>query len=229
MHETVTLTASDGHQLPAYLVRPQAEPKAGVVIYQEAFGVTPHIKRMCAWLAENGYLALAPDMFARSEPDPAKRVLSYSKEGLNQGRDYIVAHPKETWLLDCTAAIEHVKGQGLKTGTLGYCWGGSLSYFSASQVSGVSACVGYYGGMMADLAAAMQPPCPVQIHLATLDRYIPVGPTSAAITRHVPKAELYIYDADHGFNRDDGVTYSPPAATLARERTLRFFRDNLKT
>lgn len=222
--KTVSLTASDGHTFPACVANPKGKPKGGVVVFQEAFGVTAHIKDMCHWLADAGYMAVAPEMFARVEPDPAKRDLPYTKAGLDAGRNYIMAIPQPQWLEDVKAAVAHVEAQGLGAATLGYCWGGSLAYLGACQIPTVKAGISYYGGMMAELSGKMKPACPVQFHLATLDRYIPLEPTKAALEANVPHGEIYVYEADHGFNRTGGAVYDDACAQLARMRTLELLK-----
>ena len=65
MGEMIQLTASDGHPLSAYRAKPAGAPKAGVVILQEIFGITNHIKAVADEYADNGYVAIAPAMFDR--------------------------------------------------------------------------------------------------------------------------------------------------------------------
>jgi carboxymethylenebutenolidase len=224
---TVMLAAADGFRLPACEVKPQGKPRAGLVMLHEAFGVTEHIKRMAEGYAAEGYHVLAPEMLARAEPDWKKRQLSYNKAGLEQGRVLISGIPQEAWLTDLGACVGYLAGLGLPVAALGYCWGGSLAYMAASKVPGVKAAVCYYGGMMAELAETMQPRCPVMVHLAEHDRYIPVKGAEAALRRHVPEAGVFVYDADHGFNRDVGVSYNETAAKLARERSIAFLAKHL--
>lgn len=222
-----TIPTADGHNLPCYQALPNGTPKGGVALFHEAFGVTPHIRDMADALAADGYHVLAPEMFARAEADPAKRILPYNKDGLEQGRRYILATPREEWLLDTSACVTHLHGQGVNVATMGYCWGGSLAYLTACKVPQVGAAVCYYGGMLAELVAAMQPACPVQFHLAEHDRYIPVKAATGAIRTHLPQASLYVYDADHGFNRNGGATYDAAAAHTARARTAAFLAENI--
>jgi carboxymethylenebutenolidase len=220
--------ATDGHQLPCYAAWPTDTPKAGLLILHEAFGVTPHIQRMADLYATHGYLAVAPEMLSRSQPEAAKRVLPYNKEGLDEGRRLITAITQQQWITDMAAAADWIRGQGVqKVGAVGYCWGGSLAYMSACKVPGIGAAVGYYGGMLKELVTLMKPQCPVLIHLATLDRYIPLEATREAFATHLPTVPVHIYDADHGFNRDDGITFNPTASTVALERSLAFLEANL--
>lgn len=223
----VCTRAADGHSLPLFEAKPVGVPKAGIVVLHEAFGVTEHIRDMCVWLAGEGYYAVAPEMFARVEPDAANRVLAYNMEAFQQGRVYIKDTPQEHWVLDCAASVAYLQGFGLQVGAVGYCWGGSLAYMSACLVDGVKAADCYYGGMIPELVAQMKPRCPVQFHVAEHDRYFAVDAAVAAIGHHVPQAALHVYDADHGFNRNGGITFDVAASSLARTRTLDFLQANL--
>lgn len=219
--------AADGFQLPAYQASPKGTPKAGVVVLHEAFGVTPHIQDMADWLAAQGYLAVAPELFARAEADPAKRVLAYNNKDFMQGREYIKAISRDDWVKDCAAAVAYLQGQGLHVAAVGYCWGGSLAYMTACNVPGLACADCYYGGLIPDLVKAMKPKCPVQFHVAEHDRYFPVKEALEAIRTEVPQAKLFVYDADHGFNRNGGITYDEGAAQVARARTLEFLQANI--
>src|SRR3546814_15714712 len=68
MGETVKLTADDGHSFDAYVARPAEQPKAGVVVVQEIFGVNKHVRGVADGFAKEGYLAVAPAMFDRVTP-----------------------------------------------------------------------------------------------------------------------------------------------------------------
>ena len=68
MGETVKLTADDGHSFDAYVARPAEQPKAGLVVVQEIFGVNAHIRAVADGYAADGYLAVAPALFDRIRP-----------------------------------------------------------------------------------------------------------------------------------------------------------------
>jgi carboxymethylenebutenolidase len=67
MGEHVTLRASDGHELDAYVARPSGAPIGGLVVVQEAFGVNSHIRSVADGYAEDGFLAVAPALYDRVE------------------------------------------------------------------------------------------------------------------------------------------------------------------
>lgn len=74
----ISLTASDGHELAAFLAEPNQAAKGGVVILQEVFGITDHMKVLVEQHASLGYLAIVPALFDRGAPN---RVLPYSEPG----------------------------------------------------------------------------------------------------------------------------------------------------
>jgi dienelactone hydrolase len=89
---------------------------------------------------------------------------------------------------------------------------------AAARVEGFACAVPYYGGGMTD-AIAEQPKCPVMAHFGERDSMIPVTGVNALAAAH-PSAQVFIYQADHGFNCDQRGSHDPASARLARERTL---------
>jgi len=84
MGETVKLTANDGHSFDAYVARPADQPKAGLVIVQEIFGVNVHIRAVADGFARDGYLAVAPALFDRHQPGIE---LGYDSADVAKGRE----------------------------------------------------------------------------------------------------------------------------------------------
>src|SRR5581483_12449097 len=179
------------------------------------FGVNSHIRAVTDSYAAEGYTAIAPSLF-----DRVRRgiQLGYGPEDKTQGvgtREQL--KPEET-TRDVAAAIAVVKSSG-RVGTVGFCWGGRLSYLAACDLPVVCAVV-YYGKIIDVLDK--KPKRPVMYHFGSLDKSIPVSDTGKIAAAH-PSAELYLYEgADHGFNCDQRSTYNPQAAALARQRTLGF-------
>ena len=83
MGETVKLTADDGHNFDAYVARPDGQPKAGLVIVQEIFGVNVHMRGVADDYAAQGYLAVAPALFDRVKPGIE---LGYDSDDVAEGR-----------------------------------------------------------------------------------------------------------------------------------------------
>ena len=221
MGEWIKLTASDGFELDAYVARPEASPKASVVVLQEIFGVNSHIRSVADLYAKQGYLAVAPALFDRKIKN---FEVGYGAEDVKAGRDIAFALDRETTLRDIEAAITFA-GQSGKTGLVGYCWGGTMAYASACFLSGLSAVSAYYGGgvtAMKDHA----PKVPTILHFGERDAHIPMeGVNDFKAAR--PDATIYVYAADHGFNCDQRGSFDEASAALARSRTLDHFAKHL--
>jgi carboxymethylenebutenolidase len=223
----IKLTARDSHVFDAWAARPTGAPLAGVVVIQEIFGVNPHIRSVADGYASAGYLAVAPALFDRVRPGVE---LAYNDVDRTAGFGLKNDTGNENPLLDIAASVAWLRSQGVrKVGVVGYCWGGLLTWLSATRVDGVDAAVPYYGGGMPDFAGE-QAKCPVLAHFADQDMWIPaegIAAFKAAQANADPHVEVHLYHAHHGFNRDGSVVYEPNAAMLARERTLGFFRAHL--
>lgn len=219
----VFVEASGGQKIWGYAARPDSGARGCVLVLHEAFGVTPHIRRVCDDYAKEGYVAVAPAMLAWATGTPEGAVLPVDLQGFEEGRRLIGMVSKEQVVDTVRAFMDWGLAQGLKVGVLGFCWGGSCSYLAASRLPAISACSCYYGGWLWEVVAWGQPACPRMVHLAQLDRYVPLEKTKAAFASHDPGCQLFDYPADHAFNRDDGKTFEPQSAALARRRTLEMF------
>lgn len=225
MGQTLTLTASDGRKLAAYLAEPMGTPKGGLVVVQEIFGVNPHIRSVADRWAAEGYVVLAPALFDRQEPGIE---LGYTDADLQRGFGLMQAAGLEAPLLDIDAAraeLQRRLGAAGKVGVLGFCWGGLLSWLSACKVSGFAAAVPYYGGGIPN-HAALKPLCPVLAHFGERDHWIPTDSVRAFAAAQ-PSVQVHVYAADHGFNCDQRGSYDAAAAQLARERSQAFLAQHL--
>ena len=111
MGTTFTLTASDGHSLGAYRAGPDGSAKGGVVVLQEIFGVNTHIRDVCDRFAEDGYAAIAPELYDRSSHKNAE--LTYTKEDVSLGRKLRGEFSWDDTILDVKAAVT-VLGEAMK-------------------------------------------------------------------------------------------------------------------
>ena len=134
--QSISLKTSDGHSLGAYEARPDKSPRGGIVLLQEIFGITAYIRRVCEGYARHGYHVVAPALFDRIRPGIE---LTYSKEDAVTGRDLRSKIPWEKTFADLEAAKAHLKGSG-KIATLGYCWGGTISWRAAGHMDGIAGC-----------------------------------------------------------------------------------------
>ena len=211
----------DGVEIGVYRVEPEAARRGGLVLIQEIFGVTDHIKECCDSFADEGYEVLAPSLYDREEPG---FQATYSPEDIQRAiRIARGEHPFEQSIADTQFCIDAPKDKGPVFIT-GYCYGGSVTWAAACRCQGLAAASGYYGAKIPELAE-WQPQCPTILHFGKLDHGIPMEQVERVQKLH-PDVRVYIYDAGHGFNSDRRTDYNPDAAKLARDRTLALFRAN---
>lgn len=226
MGSFVQLAGADGFHCPAYVAHPAGQPKGGLVVLQEIFGVNSHIRSVADGYAAEGYLAVAPSTFHRVK---AGVELGYTEADMGEGmalKTAVEALPAPGVLADIQAAIDHA-AQGGKVGIVGYCWGGLLTWRAACTLQGLSAAVPYYGGgMTTPDEMARQEQVPTLAHFAEQDRWIPLDGVEAFRRAH-PAVTVHLYPAHHGFNCDQRGAWDAPSAALARERTLAFFAQHL--
>jgi carboxymethylenebutenolidase len=219
----IKLTASDHFQLGGYRADPASAPRAAVVVIQEIFGVNHHIRGVCDRFAGNGYVAIAPAILDRIEPNFQS---GYSPEEVAVARKF-VANPDWTAMLrDSQAAIDAVKDIG-PVGIIGFCLGGSVAYAAATRLSGLSAAIGYYGGAIVRFADDA-PKVPTLLHFGEKDAGIPQSDVDI-ISAKRPDVEIHVYPgAQHGFNCDERASYDPASSGIAKQRSLDFFARHLK-
>lgn len=218
----VTLEASDGFVLSAYRVEPRGEPRGGVVILQEIFGVNQHIRKVADTYARAGYLAIAPALYDRVAPGTE---LGYGPAHMQKALELRAQCDLAGAMLDVQAAIDDVSLAG-KVAVVGYCWGGQLAWRAAHAANDLAAAVMYYGGGV-DALGPMAPRCPVLGHFGERDAHIPVNRILPLQTRYVDLVTIKVYPADHGFNCDARDSYDEASAELALQRTLAFLDRHL--
>jgi carboxymethylenebutenolidase len=222
MGQFTELKAADGQAIPAYVAQPKSQPKGGIVVIQEIFGVNSHIRAVADGYAEQGYLAVAPAIFHRVKPNVE---LGYEQDDMAAGmalKTATEALPSPGVMQDIQAAIQHASQAG-KVGIVGYCYGGLLTWRAACTLNGLSAAVPYYGGgVTTPDEIARKPKCPVLAHFGDQDHWISLESVEAFKKAH-PEVEVHVYHANHGFNCDQRGSYNAEATKLARERTLAFF------
>jgi carboxymethylenebutenolidase len=223
MGQNITLTAADGFKLGAYRADPVTSPKGAIVVIQEIFGVNSHIRDVCDRLANEGYVAIAPAIFDRIEPNFQS---GYSPDEVAVARKF-VANPDWTAMLrDTQAAIDAAKGSG-PVGIIGFCLGGSVAYAAATKLTGLKAAVGYYGGAIVRFADD-KPTVPTQLHFGEKDSGIPLTDVETIKAKR-PDLEVFIYPgAQHGFGCDERASFDKASSDLAWQRSLAFFAAHLK-
>jgi carboxymethylenebutenolidase len=221
MGEIVRLHAKDGHTFDAYAAQPGVPTTAGLVIVQEIFGVNAHIRGVAERYAEDGFVTIAPALFDRIEPG-----VELGDEGEDRQRAMALLQKFniETAVDDIAAAVEWLRGFGVKVGVVGYCLGGTLAWLSATRLP-IDAAVGYYGGQIAKYVGE-RPKVPIILHFGEQDQHIPQSEIDVIAKNH-HEVPIYTYPAGHAFNRDHSAGYDASSAARARERTLEFLREHL--
>lgn len=222
--ERIRLKASDGHELDAYLARPADQPKAGLVICQEVFGVNQHIREVADDYAGDGYLAIAPSLFDRVERGVE---LDYGPDDLDRGRSLRSAIDWDDIARDVAAAVEKLRGElgpDAKVAVIGFAWGGAVAWLAACRLP-IDAAVAYYSGQIFELNDE-EPQCPTLLHFGEEDPIVDFDQIEAIRAEH-PNVIDHIYPAGHGFNNDHSEDYEDSSARLARSRTVAFLIDNL--
>ncbi|MBN3723473.1 dienelactone hydrolase family protein [Burkholderia sp. Ac-20379] len=213
-----------------YLALPKGGKGPAVVIIQEIFGVNSHIRSVADQYAAAGYVALAPDVFWRTQP---RVELGYEGADRDKGIELLQKTDVHQAAADIAAAAAALRARPEVDGKIagiGYCFGGRLAYLAAAS-GAFDVAVSYYGGGIQNhLDVANHVTQPIQFHYAGLDHGISpeqVSQVQAAFAGR-PHAEFHLYpDADHGFNCNVRASYNQRAAALAHGRTLQFLAENL--
>jgi carboxymethylenebutenolidase len=222
MAQHTQLQAADGHKLDAYIAQPTGEPKGGIVVIQEIFGVNAHIRSVADKFAQSGYLVIAPAIFDRAERNVE---LEYDAEGIKKGMALVQKIPLEKTVSDIDAAIQYLCEHGAhKVGVVGFCWGGTLAWVSNTRLH-PDATVSYYGGGIQNHIREKST-CPAIFHFGLQDDHIPQSVVEQ-VQHEYPGYAVFTYDAGHGFNCDARSSYNEAAAKLAMKRTLAHFDEYL--
>jgi len=229
----ITVTAEDGGEFHAHVAEPDGPgPHPGLVVIQEIFGVNDVMRDLCRGYAEQGFLAVCPDLFWRLAP--RIELTDKTDEEWQQAFDLMGRFDQAQGVADIQATLRHLRGAaGLTTGrvgAVGYCLGGRMAYFSATRTDS-DANVGYYAvGLDEVLGEAGQITKPLMLHIAERDQFVPPETQKAvmdALAGH-PQVTIHFYEGvDHAFARPGGAHYDAAAAQLADQRTLDFLHDHL--
>lgn len=220
MGQHINIPTSRTQCIGGYLAEPVGTPKGGIVVIQEIFGVTQHMRNVADRFAAAGYTAIAPAFFDHLE---AWLELDYDDVGTARGRALVAELGLDRPLEDVASAARAIASAG-RIGTVGFCWGGTVALLAALQLGLPS--VSYYGARNLSLLGR-QPKAPLMFHFGDNDASIP----PEAVQRHreaLPEAEIFTYaGAGHAFNRDGDPHYHETSARLAWQRTLGFFDTHL--
>ena len=208
-----------------YLATPAQGSGPGVIVIQEWWGLVDHIKDVCERFADEGFVALAPDLYhgkSTKSPDEAGKLMMAMR--IDEAEK------------DLSAAVDYLDTQdsttSAKIGVVGFCMGGALALYTATKNSNIGACIVFYGGhpkVKPDLS---------NLHAPVLGIY---GENDRSVTPAVvhdleqrlknlgKQIEVKIYkDADHAFFNDTRPqVYNAEASADAWQRTIAFLREHL--
>jgi carboxymethylenebutenolidase len=228
----VQIPVSDG-QIPAYRAQPATGgPFPVLLVVEEIFGVHEHIQDMCRRFAKHGYLAVAPELYARLGDVVHMTDIDQVIATVNRAPD-----TRTLADLDATAAwaVSH-GGDSSRLGITGWCRGGRTTWMYAAHNPALKAGVAWYGPLSnkpseamptspLTLAATIKPP--VLGLYGGKDQGIPqsdVEAMKAALAATGNKSAFVVYpEAGHGFNADYRPSYDPVAAADAMKRCLDWF------
>lgn len=209
----------------AYLAIPHTQKGPGIVLIQEIFGVNEHIRSVAEQYAADGYLVIAPDLFWRS----GHRIeLTYDEAGWKRAVELMNATDVGKAQKDIELAIDALRAQpGLDGGvaSIGFCFGGLLSYHTAANGL-VDVAIAYYGGgIQNQLDRADEIEVPLLMHFGEQDSHIPLEAVEKIAERFDTNdnVEIVVYpEAEHGFNCSHRDSYNQRAAAEAHGNTLIF-------
>jgi len=225
----IEIDSADG-KFGAYLAIPHTRKGPGIVLIQEIFGVNEHIRSVAEQYAADGYLVIAPDLFWRN----GHRIeLGYDEAGWKRAVELMNATDVGKAQTDIELAIDALKAQpGLDGGiaSIGYCFGGLLSYHTAANGL-VDVAIAYYGGgIQNQLDRADEIEVPLLMHFGEQDSHIPLEAVEKIAERFDTNdnVEIVVYpEAEHGFNCSHRDSYNQRAAAEAHGNTLIFLGQEL--
>jgi carboxymethylenebutenolidase len=194
-----------------------------VLVVHENRGLNPHIEDITRRLAVEGYLAYAPDALAPVGGYPGDEDKARAAFGKLD-----MAKTNADFLAATRALLALPEGNG-KVGVVGFCYGGGMAGYLATQVPGLAAAVPFYGGQPPEAEVA-KIQAPLLIHYAGNDERINAGwpKFEAALKAGSKRYEAHFYPGtQHGFHNDTTPRYDAAAAQLAWQRTLAFFKLHL--
>jgi carboxymethylenebutenolidase len=146
MKDRITIEGPDG-AFAAYIARPKTLLAPAVVVLQELFGVNADVRKHCDELAEQGFLAIAPDLFWRQEPGVDLNVTS--EADWQHGLRLYGAYDRDAGakdVKDTVNAVRNLPACNGKVAVLGYCLGALMAFLTAVRCHGIDAAVAYHGG-----------------------------------------------------------------------------------
>jgi len=225
-----------GGEIPAYRAMPAKDGRFPVVlVVQEIFGVHEHIRDVCRRFAKEGYLAVAPELYAR-QGDPSKYT-----DWKQLYSEIVLKVPDAQVMSDLDAAVAWAgksgSGDVSRVGVTGFCWGGRVVWLYAAHSATLKAGVAWYGRLTGEMTP-LQPKYPLDVAAELKapvlglyggkDQGIPLADVEkmrAALAAAKSPSEIVVFpDADHGFNADYRPSYRAEDSKEGWRRCLAWFR-----
>ena len=231
--EHVALLVSDSTTMNAFVATPaDGGQLPGLIVFQEAFGVNPHIRDVTQRFAKQGYVAIAPELFHRSGPG-----FEGAYDNFPACLPHMQALTPEGLISDARAAFDWLQKNPRvspnRTASVGFCMGGRVSFLTNSAVP-LKAAISFYGGGLGPvlLPRARQLHAPMLFFWGGLDSHIPPEQIRSLLDAMTEAKKTYVNvefsDADHGFFCDARRSYKETAAQQAWDLSLRFLATYLK-
>jgi carboxymethylenebutenolidase len=231
MGEWTTIKANDGGDFGLYVEKPSNASAGVIVCIQEIFGVNHAMRDIAKYWADQGYLAVSPDLFWRQEP--RVDITDQTDEEWKKAFSLYQGFNVDKGVDDLKATVAHARkmaGSNGKVGTVGFCLGGKLAYLMATR-SDADANVGYYGvGIEELLGEASNIKKPLMLHIAEEDGFVPKEAQAKVKDGLAGNAHVTVYSypgMDHAFARIGGKPYNKENADRANGRTADLFKKAL--
>jgi carboxymethylenebutenolidase len=232
MSNALQIKATDGSgAFSAYVASPKAPKAPAVLVIQEIFGVNKNLRDICDKLAQDGYLAVCPDLFWRQEP--GIQLTDQTEAEWKRAFELFQGFNVDKGVVDLKATLDFIRQQpgcSGKVGTVGFCLGGKLAYLMATRAD-ADCNVAYYGvgieGLLDESGSIKKP---LLMHIAEKDGYVPPAAQQKIIAalKDNKNVEIHTYPGmDHAFTRLGGKNYNKEAAVQAHARTAAFFAKSL--
>lgn len=208
----------DGKETACYVAEPKGAARGNIVVIQEWWGLTPHIKKLCDRFAAEGYRALAPDLYEGEVMKTADEA-SHKMGHLNWG---------DAVSQNIAGAVAHLKKSGGKIAVTGFCMGGALTILAAVNLP-IDAAIPFYGIPPAEAADPSKIKAPFLGHFAAIDDWCTaelIGKLEAKLKAGGVPYELHRYEGAHHAFMNEGrpEVFDPKASKLAWDRTIAFLR-----
>ena len=219
MAKRISITAADGHILDAWHDVPDGNPKGGVIFLQAIYGLTDHLGDVCEWFARDGFEAIAPATYDRTERN---KVFAYDDHGGMKFRENL---REDTVLLDIGACSDLLRRTNSRVAISGFCTGGTWAWVAANRLN-FDAAVIFYGSDIHD-NLNQQPNCPTMMHYGDADHVVPFELVQI-ISESYSDSEFHVYPgAGHAFYNPEQSNHNVEAAALAHRRSVSFMETHL--